>query len=109
MDKHGSSFQSCPTSYTFDNCAAEVGSDDCGFVEDPADNLDWVIAKGNFVSHIYFDLQTGYKMINFPIVLSRKLEGNGYVVEEWDQVCFVGVRSILRFYLIQLYTLTKPS
>ena len=61
-------FQSCPTSYTFDNCAAEVGSDDCGFVEDPADNLDWVIAKGNFVSHIYFNLDLSKSVFIFLFV-----------------------------------------
>ena len=40
-------FQICPRSYSFSDCMATTGTENCGFVESPQDDLDWVIATGN--------------------------------------------------------------
>ena len=38
--------KSCPRDLSFEQCEELTGSPSCNFVEDPVDNLDWVIATG---------------------------------------------------------------
>ena len=35
----------CPPIYLFDDCLAETENENCGFVEDPIDELDWIIGS----------------------------------------------------------------
>ena len=35
----------CPTMYLFDDCLLETGSKNCGWLEDPVDDLDWTVAN----------------------------------------------------------------
>ena len=46
----GSDEKYCPLTYLFENCAEEL----CYWKEDPADQLDWVIAagKGPFINYV---------------------------------------------------------
>ena len=38
--------KSCPRDLSFEQCEELTDSPSCNFVEDPVDNLDWVIATG---------------------------------------------------------------
>ena len=35
----------CPLMYLFDDCLLETGSDNCGWLENPVDDLDWTVAN----------------------------------------------------------------
>ena len=41
----------CPPIYEFDDCSVLTGEDNCGFVEDPKDSLDWIIGSGYLKLH----------------------------------------------------------
>ena len=61
--------EGCPRSEFFENCQAETGLDNCGWEEDPHDDLDWVIATKE-------DTVAGHPIIREGKFLWIKKNGN---------------------------------
>jgi hypothetical protein len=38
--------RTCPRDVNFENCEEMTGTPNCNYVEDPVDNLDWIVATG---------------------------------------------------------------
>ena len=78
----GSDEKYCPLTYLFENCAEEL----CYWKEDPADQLDWVIAagKGPFINYVVSRGEGGGQKL--PILLSKKTtkRGRGSKISDFE-------------------------